>query len=131
MAADDKVNSEEASGQEHFDEPVEERPRWWIRNPAAGVLSALLLGIATLWVTLSIKTPDGAPGSTLLYLVILPIALLLPAIALGGAFVAWHGFRASTGQLQILLAAPAVVAVILNVAAVALFLRWVGKVFFG
>ena len=89
--------------------------------------SALLLGVATLWVTLSIKTPDGAPGSTLLYLVILPIALLLPAIALGGAFVAWHGFRASTIRRQKVLVVPAAIAITLNVAAVALFVRWIAK----
>lgn len=129
MSGDDKVNSENESGNGHFDEAVEERPRWWIRNPAAGVLSAALLGIATLWITLSIKTPDGTPGSTLLYIVILPIALLLPAIALGGAFIAWHGLRASHGRLQMMLAVPAGLAMILNVGAVALFVRWVVAVF--
>ena len=108
-----------------------ERPRWWLRNPAAGVLTTAVLGVATIWVTLSIGTPDSAPGSTLISIVILPIALLLPAIALGGAFVAWHSFRATRGGLRIALAAPAAMALILNVAAVGLFMRWVTQVFVG
>ena len=87
MGTDNRVNSgDDPTTPGPADEPAE-RPRWWLRNPAAGVLSAAVLGVATLSVTASIKTPDSAPGSTVLYLVILPIALLLPAIALGGAFV--------------------------------------------
>jgi hypothetical protein len=102
------------------DEPAE-RPRWWLRNPAAGVLSAAVLGVATLSVTAS---------STLLYLVILPIALLLPAIALGGAFVAWRALGAAHGGLRLALAPAAALALILNLTAVGLFVRWLGRVFF-
>jgi hypothetical protein len=96
------------------DEPAE-RPRWWLRNPAAGVLSAAVLGVATLSVTAS---------------VILPIALLLPAIALGGAFVAWRALGAAHGGLRLALAPAAALALILNLTAVGLFVRWLGRVFF-
>lgn len=131
MSADNRVNSNDVLATEQAEEAAAELPRWWIRNPANGVITAAILGIATTWVTLSIKSPDSAPGTTLLYIVILPIALLLPAIALSGAFISWHAFQASHGRLRLLLAAPAGMGLILNVMAVVLFIRWVGRVFFG
>ena len=131
MPADNRVNSDDELVPDNTGESGNEPPRWWIRSPTKGVVSAAILGIATTWVTLSIKTPDATPGSTLLYLVILPIALLLPAIALSGAFVAWHAFQVSRGRLRLLLAAPAAVGLVLNAVAVGLFVRWVGRVFFG
>ncbi len=129
MSANNRVNSDDELVPENAVPTAEEPPRWWIRTPIKGVVSAAILGVATTWVTLSIKTPDSAPGSSLLYLVILPIALLLPAIALSGAFVAWHAFQASHGRLRLLLAAPAAVGLVLNAIAVGLFVRWVGRVF--
>ena len=131
MSADNRVNSRDDPATEDTEESAAELPRWWIRNPAKGVIAAVILGLATTWVTLSIKTPDSAPGTTLLYIVILPIALLLPAIALSGAFISWHAFQASRGTLRLLLAAPAAVGLVLNAIAVALFMRWVGRVFLG
>ena len=131
MGADNRVNADDdPTTLAPADEPAE-RPRWWLRNPAAGVLAAAVLGVATLSVTASIRTPDSAPGSTLLYLVILPIALLLPAIALGGAFVAWRALGAAHGGLRLALAPAAALALILNLTAVGLFIRWMGRVFFG
>ena len=131
MAADNRVNSDDDPATLGQADESAERPRWWLRNPAAGVLSAAVLGVATLSVTASIKTPDSAPGSTVLYLVILPIALLLPAIALGGAFVAWRALGAAHGGLRLALDPPAALALILNLTAVGLFVRWMGRVFFG
>lgn len=129
MSANNRVNQEGQLGQDEAGEPIPERERWWLRNPAIGVLAAAVLGVAAVTVTLSIRTPDSTPGATLLYLVILPIALLLPAIAIGGAFIAWRAFLATSGTIRLLLAAPAALAVVLNVAAVAVFLRWLVQVF--
>ena len=129
MSVDNRVNSGDDPATEDTEESAAELPRWWIRNPAKGVITATILGLATTWVTLSIKTPDSAPGTTLIYIVILPIALLLPAMALSGAFISWHAFQASRGRLRLILAAPAAVGLILNAIAVGLFLRWVGRVF--
>jgi len=142
VSADNRVNSDDDPATQQAEESAAEPPRWWIRKPAKGVITAAILGIATTWVTLSIKSPDSAPGTTLLYIVILPIALLLPAIALSGAFISWaialsgafiswHAFQASRGRLRLLLAAPAAVGLVLNAIAVGLFMRWVGRVFFG
>lgn len=127
MSPEQKVNSEGEHPHGEADEPVETRPRWWIRHPEAGVLATALLGLATFWVTRSIAPPGPAPGSTLPYLIVLPIALLLPAIAAGGAFIAWCSYRASHRRLM--LAVPVIVAVALNAMAVALFIRWLVKLF--
>ena len=129
MSANNGVNQEAESVQDKSDEPLPERQRWWLRNPAVGVLATAALGMATALVTISIRTPDSTPGATLLYLVILPIALLLPAIAIGGAFVAWRALMATSGKMRLMLAAPAAIALLLNVAAVILFLRWLVQVF--
>lgn len=129
MSANNGVNQEAESVQDESDEPLPERQRWWLRNPAVGVLATAALGVATALVTISIRTPDSTPGATLLYLVILPIALLLPAIAIGGAFVAWRALTATSGKMRLMLAAPAAIALLLNVAAVILFLRWLVQVF--
>jgi hypothetical protein len=131
VSADNRVNSGDDLPTDEPEEVEAELPRWWIRNPAKGVMSATILGLATVWIGLAIKTPDPTPGATLLYIVILPIALLLPAVALSGTFIAWHAFQASHSRLRLMLAVPAAVGVILNAVAVGLFMRWVGRVFFG
>lgn len=131
MCADNRVNANHESTTTEPSDEAPERPRWWRRNPTAGVLATAALGIAAVLVTASIKPPDPAPGSTLVSIVILPIALLLPAIALAGAIVAWNAFQATHGRVRTLLAAPCAVAMILNTAAVVLFARWVSQVFFG
>ncbi len=107
-----------------------ERARWWLRNPTIGVLVAAVLGVATASVTASIRTPDATPGSTLLNFVILPIALLLPTVAIGGMFVAWRAFGAARGKLRLILAAPAAIGLILNAVAVAIFTRWLIRLVF-
>ena len=131
MSADNRVNSDDDLPPEQVEESMAEPLRWWIRNPTKGVIAAAILGIAAVWVTLSIKIPESNPGSTLIYIVIMPIALLLPAISLSGAFISWHAFQASHSSLRLILAAPAAVGLILNTAAVGLFLRWAGRVFLG
>ncbi len=134
MSADNRVNDNRIGDEDDADRndaSIDEPPRWWLRNPAAGVLVSALLGIATASVTASIKMPDGAPGSTVLYLVILPIALLLPAIAVGGALVAWRALGAAQGRSRLALAPAAALALVLNLAAVGLFVRWVIRILFG
>ena len=127
MATDQRVNSDDETASMMPEEDYPERPRWWLTHPSAGIIAAAVLGIAALWVTLSIGRPDSAPGATFTYLVILPIALLLPAIALGGTMVAWHAFRQTRGKLRLILALPAAIALVLNVVAIVVFARWVGR----
>ena len=128
MATDHRVNSDDETASMMPEEDYPERPRWWLTHPGAGIIAAAILGVATCWVTLSIGRPASAPGAKFIYLVILPIALLLPAIALGGTMVAWHAFRQTRGTMRLMLALPAAIAVLLNVAAIVAFVRWVGRV---
>jgi len=129
VASEHRVKSGEAPEVMEDAEDLPERPRWWLRNPSLGVVAAAILGIAAVWITSSINRSSSGQAATLIYIVILPIALLLPAIALSGALIAWHAFQSTRGRLRLLLAAPAAAAVILNTAAVGLFLRWVAGIF--
>ncbi len=131
MSSEHRVKSDGASADRENSDDLPEQPRWWLRNPSLGVAVAAVLGIAAVWVTASINRSDSGQAATLVYIVILPIALLLPAIALSGAMIAWHAFQATRGRLRLMLAAPAAAAVILNTAAIGLFIRWVAGVFPG
>lgn len=131
MSSEQRVKSDGASADRENSDDLPEQPRWWLRNPSLGVAVAAVLGIAAVWVTASINRSDSGQAATLIYIVILPIALLLPAIALSGAMIAWHAFQATRGRLRLMLAAPAAAAVILNTAAIGLFIRWVAGVFPG
>jgi hypothetical protein len=131
VPTDDRVNSAHSGSGDSATESVEARPRWWLRNPTIGVLSAAVLGIVTALLAASIRAPESTPGSTLLYLVILPIALLLPTIALAGMLVAWRAFKASRGRYRLMLAVPASFALAMNALAVGLFMRWVVQVLAG
>ncbi len=131
MSSEDRVKFSGAAAHEQHADKSPERPRWWLRNPALGVAVAVALGIATVWVTFSFQRPAARQMATLIYIVILPIALLLPACALSGALIAWFALRAATGRLRLMLAAPAAAAVVLNTTAIGLFIRWLTRVFIG
>lgn len=131
MSSEHRVKSTGASTEADDAEELPERPRWWLRNPSLGVALAVVLGIAAVWITSSINRSNSDQEATLIYIVILPMALLLPAIALSGALIAWHAFQSTRGRLRLLLAAPAAAAVILNTAAIGLFLRWIVGIFPG
>ena len=124
MSADPRVNSDETTRMTSPADEVAEIPRWWLRRPASGIAAAMILGITALLVTTSIGTPGAAPGTAFTNLVVLPIALLLPAIALGAAMIAWHAFGNTRGRQRLLLAVPASIALISNAAAIVAFARW-------
>lgn len=128
MSADPRVNSDEIPSVTNPQDETPEQPRWWLRRPAFGIAASLLLGIAAFLVTSSIGQPDSDPGAAFTNLVILPIALLLPAIALGAAMVAWHAFARTRGKQRLLMVVPAAIALILNTAAIAGFARWAAQV---
>lgn len=128
MSADPRVNSDEIASMANPEDVAPERPRWWLRRPAFGIAASMFLGIAAFLVTSSIGKPGSDPGTAFKNLVVLPIALLLPAIALGAAMVAWHAFGRTRGRQRLLLAVPAAAALVLNTAAIAVFARWVVQV---
>lgn len=127
MSADPRVNSDESASIASTADEAAQTPRWWVRRPVTGIVAALILGIAALLVTMSIGNPGSEPGTAFTNLVVLPIALLLPAIALGAAMIAWHAFGHTHGRQRLLLTAPAAIALVLNVAAIVAFARWAVK----
>ncbi|KPK33006.1 MAG: hypothetical protein AMJ66_06000 [Betaproteobacteria bacterium SG8_40] len=129
MSADPRVNSDEVAGMAgNSDQEAAEPRRWWLRRPAFGIVASMFLGVAAFLVTSSIGRPGPDPGAAFTNLVVLPIALLLPAIALGAAMVAWHAFGQTHGRLRLLLMVPTAIAIILNAIAIAAFARWVVRV---
>ena len=128
MCADPRVNSDDPVVSTEHVEEQSGRPRWWLKNPALGVFASLALGVAAFLLTSAIGKPGKDPGTAFTNLIILPIALLLPAIALGGALVAWHAFGSTQGRLRLMLAIPMAIALILNSAAIAIFARWAVRV---
>ncbi len=128
MSADPRVNSDEKTCMSGPEDEATERQRWWLRHPASGVVASMFVGVAAFLLASSIGKPGSDPGTAFTNLVVLPIALLLPAIALGGAMVAWHAFGRTQGRLRLMLTVPAAIAVILNAAAIAAFARWVVQV---
>lgn len=124
MSADPRVNSDETAGMNGSTDDAAQTPRWWLRRPAAGIAAAMILGVAALLVTTSIGAPGSEPGTAFTNLVVLPIALLLPAIALGAAMIAWHAFGHTRGRQRLLLTVPALIALVSNAAAIVAFARW-------
>jgi len=124
VSADPRVNSDEPADTNGSADDAAQTPRWWLRRPAAGIAAAMTLGVAALLVTTSIGAPGSEPGTAFTNLVVLPIALLLPAIALGAAMIAWHAFRHTRGRQRLLLTVPMSIALVCNVAAIIAFARW-------
>jgi hypothetical protein len=93
--------------------------RWWRQRPRLGVAVSLATGVAALWLAQALAAPS--PEARIAYLVSLPIALLLPALAVAAGLMGWQAWRASHSSP--LLAVPALAAMGANLIAVWLFVR--------
>lgn len=98
--------------------------RWWKRNPPLGVFVALVGATAALGLLLALGRPVPGGHATFVYMTTLPIALLLPAICVAGAFLAWQAAKGASLRMRWWLLAAAILAVIANIAAVGLFMRF-------
>lgn len=67
----------------------------------------------------------------LFYFVTLPVALLLPAVALAGALMGWDALRASTGPPRRMLLPIFGAALLADTLAIAAFARIVAALFAG
>jgi hypothetical protein len=99
--------------------PPSHTQRWWQQRPLLGVMASLALGLATVWIAGSLEPPRAE--ERIAYLISLPIALLLPACALAGGYIAWQAWVASDKRPA--LAVPAFLAASANAIAIGLFFR--------
>jgi hypothetical protein len=106
-------------------------PRWWQRSPALGIAAALATGVAGIWLLGALGRPAGTAQSAFLYMATLPMALLLPALALFGALIAWRSYAASEGRWRLVLTLPAFAALAINSLVIGLFLRFLAQIFTG
>lgn len=114
------------------DDPAETEPlRWWKRWPELGIAAGLLTGIAGFGLLRALGRPTQTSEATFLYMVSLPIALLLPALALLGTLLVRECFSEIHGRRRLAMALPAAAAAITNVLAIGMFLRFVLQIFAG
>jgi hypothetical protein len=116
-------------GSAHDD--ADTRPRWWQRSPVLGIAAGLATGVSGIWLLRALGRPAQSADSAFLYMATLPIALMLPALALFGALIGWRSHAALRGPARLAWAAPAVAAVALNILAIGMFLRFVIQIFSG
>lgn len=108
-----------------------ESVRWWIRRPELGIAAGLITGIAGIWILSALGWPSHASEAAFLYMVTLPIALLLPALALLGTLVVRSSFSALHGRRRLAMALPALAAAASNILAIGMFLRFVLQILDG
>ncbi len=131
MSPEDKVNLE-ASGRgvdsRGGNEPGDAAPPWWRRRPALGIAASLTAGMSTALLLGALGPPAQGAGAAFVYLVTLPIALLMPALALAAALIAWQALGAARPALRPLLIVPATIAFAANIVSLGMFLRFVLQV---
>jgi hypothetical protein len=93
-----------------------------------GVTASLAGGLSASWIVHALAPPQPG-GSAFLHLVTLPIALLLPALALVAALIGWQAWRASGWSAW--LALPLLAALASHALAVAFFVQIVIALFVG
>jgi hypothetical protein len=96
---------------------------WWQHRPGMGIVLAAALGIATLWISLSLLAAPQADDARFLRFVTLPFLLFVPAASVFGVFLAARALSAARGFSRVLLAAPAALALVANLLALAQFAR--------
>ncbi|MEO8166466.1 MAG: hypothetical protein ABI619_13830 [Betaproteobacteria bacterium] len=102
-------------------------PPWWQRSPPLAASAALAIGLATLWFGNMLGRVPLDDQSTLGYLLMLPMLLIVPVFSAAGlrlAWVAWGG--ASTGPRWML---AVLVAVAANGLALARFATALARIF--
>jgi hypothetical protein len=88
----DSSNQREEVSDSAIDLTEDLRP-WWKRSPPLAASAAFAIGLATLWFANMLGRVPLDGHSTLGYLLMLPLLLIVPAFSATGirlAFVAWH-----------------------------------------
>src|SRR3954452_5196776 len=122
----DSSNQREEVSDSAIDLTEDLRP-WWKRSPPLAASAALAIGLATLWFANMLGRVPLDRHSTLGYLLMLPLLLIVPAFSAAGirlALVAWHG-----RPLRSLYSVLALAAMAPNLVALAGFARALLRIF--
>jgi len=74
------------------DSEEEIRP-WWRRSPMLAAFASLAIGLATLWFANMLGRVPLDSNSTLAYLLMLPLLLIVPAFSATGLRLSWLALR--------------------------------------
>ncbi|MEO8158131.1 MAG: hypothetical protein ABI648_10070 [Betaproteobacteria bacterium] len=106
---------------------VEIRP-WWQRSPPLAAGASLAIGLATLWFANMLGRVPLDSHSTLGYLLMLPLLLIVPAFSAAGLRLAWLAMR-SGAQPRWLIATIALGATLANGLAITGFVASLARIF--
>jgi hypothetical protein len=71
----------------------EEIRPWWRRSPMLAASASLAIGLATLWFSNMLGRVPLDSNSTLAYLLMLPLLLIVPAFSAAGLRLSWLALR--------------------------------------
>lgn len=94
---------------------------WWRRSPTLAAGAALLIAMATLWFGNMLGRVPLDQHSTIGYLLMLPMLLIVPAFSAVALRLCWLAATGSTGGQKILVSAIALVAAAVSLLAIARF----------
>jgi hypothetical protein len=115
----------EAAGNIDTEEAI--RP-WWRRSFALAACAAAAIGLGTLWFANMLGRVPLDAHSTLGYLLMLPLLLIVPAFSAAGLRLCWLALQVC-GRLRWMIRMLVLAAVAANAWAIALFVRALWRIF--
>jgi len=95
---------------------------WWRRSAPLAAGASLAIGAATLWFgNMLNRVPLDQHATTLSYLLMLPLLLIVPAFSAAGLRLAWLAWFGAHGATRLLIAVVLLAAVTANLLAIARF----------
>jgi hypothetical protein len=119
--------SAEAAGNATLDADEPIRP-WWRRSPALAACAAAAIGLGTLWFANMLGRVPLDADSTLEYLLMLPLLLIVPAFSAAGLRLSWIAAR-TRGHHRWIIGTVVLVAVAANGWAIASFVTALRRIF--
>lgn len=101
---------------------------WWRRSRRLAACAAVAIGLATWWFANMLGRVPLDAHSTLGYLLMLPLLLIVPAFSLAGLRLSWLAFGAP-GRWRWVIAAAALLAIAANGWAIVRFLEALWRIF--
>jgi hypothetical protein len=112
--------------------PEQEDPgieAWWRRSAPLAAGASLAIGAATLWFGNMLNRVPLDQHTTLSYLLMLPLLLIVPAFSAAGLRLAWLSWLGGQGATRIIIAVVVLAAVTANVLAIARFATALLRIF--